>query len=378
MRIVLIALSIAGLSSCFLQQQKDEKTMDKKEAAAPFESSIDGKQTSLFTLKNAKGMEVQLTNYGASIVSIRVPDKKGVTEDVVLGYDSIQGFVNGKSYFGCVAGRYANRIAGAKFSLNGNSYSLAANNGVNSLHGGMKGFDKRVWDGTQSANSVTFTYTSSDGEEGYPGTLTVTLTYRLDSNENRLQLTYAATTDKETILNLANHSYFNLEGQGKGTILDHEIMINAPAFTPVDSTLIPTGVLQNVSGTAFDFTKPLRIGARINDTTDPQIRYGLGYDHNFVLPLSKSGGLQLAAKVSAPISGRTMEVLTTEPGVQFYTGNFLDGSEKGKGSVYGHRSGFCLETQHFPDSPNQPAFPSTVLKPGQQFQSTTVFVFGIQ
>jgi aldose 1-epimerase len=376
MRIALAMIMIAGLSSCFLNH-KDEKKMEPKAAVSPFEFTVDGKQVKLFTLKNSKGMEVQLTNYGASIVVLKVPDKQGVTDDVVLGYDSIQGYINGKSYFGCVAGRYANRIANAKFSLEGNAYTLAANNGVNSLHGGVKGFDKQVWDAVQEGNRVTFTYVSADGEEGYPGKLTVTLTYSLDSNANRLQLQYGATTDKATVLNLANHSYFNLEGQGKGTILDHEIMINAPSFTPVDSALIPTGVLQRVAGTPFDFTIPTKIGAGINDTSDLQIKFGLGYDHNFVLTPG-DGILRSAAKVVAPQSGRTLEVLTTEPGVQFYTGNFLNGSEKGKGSVYGHRSGFCLETQHFPDSPNQPFFPSTVLKPGETFQSTTVFAFGVQ
>lgn len=376
MRFALFLLITAVLSSCFLNN-KEEKKMDTVSAAGLFDATIDGKQVKLFRLKNVKGMEVQLTNYGASIVSLKVPDKQGVMDDVALGYDSIQGYINGKSYFGCVAGRYANRIAKAKFSLDGKTYSLAANNGVNSLHGGIKGFDKQVWDARQDGNSVTFTYVSADGEEGYPGKLTVTLTYRLDSNENRLQLQYSATTDKATVLNLANHSYFNLEGQGKGNILDHEITLNAPSFTPVDSALIPTGVLQPVAGTAFDFTKPAKIGARINDTSDLQIRYGLGYDHNFVLAPA-NGALRWAAKVIAPTSGRTLEVLTTEPGVQFYTGNFLNGSEKGKGSVYGHRSGFCLETQHFPDSPNQPAFPSTVLKPGETFQSTTVFAFGVR
>lgn len=376
MRIALTMILLTGLSSCFLNH-KDEKKMETKTAASPFESVVDGKPVNLFTLKNSKGMEVRLTNYGASIVSIRVPDKQGVADDVVLGYDSVQGFVNGRSYFGCVAGRYANRIANATFALDGNTYSLAANNGVNSLHGGVKGFDKQVWDAVQEGNRVTFTYVSADGEEGYPGKLTVMLTYSLDSNENRLQLEYGATTDKATVINLANHSYFNLEGQGRGTILDHEIMINATRFTPVDSTLIPTGVLQGVAGTPFDFTVPAKIGKRINDTSDQQIRFGLGYDHNFVLD-GRSGTLRLAASVAAPVSGRTLEVLTTEPGVQFYTGNFLNGSEKGKGSVYGHRSGFCLETQHFPDSPNQPAFPSTVLKPGETFRSTTVFAFGLR
>ena len=376
MRIALAMIMLAGLSSCFLNH-KEEKKVDAVSAASPFDATVDGRQVKLFTLKNSKGMEVQLTNYGASIVALKVPDKQGVAEDVVLGYDSVQGYVNGKSYFGCVAGRYANRIAQAKFTLDGKVYALAANNGVNSLHGGVRGFDKQVWDAVQDGNNVTFTFVSADGEEGYPGKLTVTLTYRLDSNENRLQLQYGASTDKATVLNLAHHSYFNLEGQGKGDILNHEIMINAKAFTPVDSTLIPTGEQKKVAGTAFDFTQPVKIGARINDTSDIQIRYGLGYDHNFVLA-SGNGALRLAAKVVAPVSGRTLEVLTTEPGVQFYTGNFLNGSEKGKGAVYGHRSGFCLETQHFPDSPNQPAFPSTVLKPGETFQSTTVFAFGVR
>lgn len=351
--------------------------MEPVSKAAAFDAMLDGRQVKTFTLRNAHGMEVVLTNYGASIVSLKVPDKKGVTDDVVLGYDSIQGYLNGRSYFGCVAGRYANRIARAQFKLGGQTYSLATNNGPNSLHGGIKGFDKQVWDAEQLGNSVVFTYVSADGEEGYPGKLTVKLRYTLDSGSNALALTYESVTDKETVVNLANHSYFNLEGQGKGTILDHEIMINAKSITEVDSTLIPTGVLRPVAGTPFDFTKPMKIGSRINDSTDEQIRYGLGYDHNFVLEPT-ANDLRLAARVTAPISGRTLEVHTSEPGVQFYTGNFLNGSEQGKGSVYQHRSGFCLETQHFPDSPNQPGFPSTVLKPGQTLVSKTVFIFGVQ
>lgn len=351
--------------------------MEPVSKAAAFDAMLDGRQVKTFTLRNVHGMEVVLTNYGASIVSLKVPDKKGVTDDVVLGYDSIQGYLNGRSYFGCVAGRYANRIARAQFKLGGQTYSLATNNGPNSLHGGIKGFDKQVWDAEQLGNSVVFTYVSADGEEGYPGKLTVKLRYTLDSGSNALALTYESVTDKETVVNLANHSYFNLEGQGKGTILDHEIMINARTITAVDSTLIPTGVLRPVAGTPFDFTKPMKIGSRINDSTDEQIRYGLGYDHNFVLEPT-ANDLRLAARVTAPISGRTLEVYTSEPGVQFYTGNFLNGSEQGKGSVYQHRSGFCLETQHFPDSPNQPGFPSTVLKPGQTLVSKTVFIFGVQ
>lgn len=376
MRIVFVLVITSILSGCFLQNQKEEKKMATTPPTPVFDAVVDGKPVTRYTLHNGKGMEVTLTNYGAAIVSLKLPDNKGVAEDVVLGYDSAMGYVHGKSYFGCVAGRYANRIANAQFKLGTQTYTLASNNGPNSLHGGIKGFDKRVWEGVQQGNSVTFKYVSADGEEGYPGNLTVSLTYTLDTNANRLELHYEASTDKETVLNLANHSYFNLEGQGKGTILDHEIMINAKTFTPVDSTLIPTGKLMNVAGTPFDFTSPRKIGARINDTADQQIRYGLGYDHNFALD-GRMGELHLAAKVKAPVSGRTMEVLTTEPGVQFYTGNFLDGSEKGKGSVYGYRSGFCLETQHYPDSPNQPGFPTTVLKPGQVFMSKTIFAFGV-
>jgi aldose 1-epimerase len=377
MRFAFVLLTCAGLSSCFLQDHKEEKKMEPVSKAAAFDAMLDGRQVKTFTLRNAHGMEVELTNYGASIVSLKVPDKKGVADDVVLGYDSIQGYLNGKSYFGCVAGRYANRIARAQFKLGGQTYTLAANNGPNSLHGGIKGFDKQVWDAEQLGNSVVFTYVSADGEEGYPGKLTVKLRYTLDSGSNALALTYESVTDKETVVNLANHSYFNLEGQGKGTILDHEIMINAKSITAVDSTLIPTGVLRPVAGTPFDFTKPMKIGSRINDSTDQQIRFGLGYDHNFVLEPT-TNDLRLAARVTAPISGRTLEVHTSEPGVQFYTGNFLNGSEQGKGSIYQHRSGFCLETQHFPDSPNQPGFPSTVLKPGQTLVSKTVFIFGVQ
>jgi len=348
--------------------------MDSTYVDQAFSDTLDGKVVGVYVLKNNKGMEAQITNYGATLVKLTVPDKQGIPADVVLGYDNLEGYYKGGSYFGCVVGRYANRIGKAKFNLGGKDYMLAANNGPNTLHGGLKGFDKVVWDAKQEGNSVTMTYTSKDGEEGYPGNLTVSVKYTLDSSKNRLQIDYLAETDKETVLNITNHSYFNLEGQGAGEILDHEIMINASAITPVDSTLIPTGKIQKLAGTAFDFSKPTKIGARINDSTDQQILYGLGYDHNFVLN-GAEGEMKLAAKVTAPRSGRVMEVYTTQPGVQFYTGNFLDGKEQGKGSSYKHRTGFCLETQHFPDSPNQPSFPSTVLKPGEKFQSSTYFEF---
>jgi aldose 1-epimerase len=374
MRIAIPILFAVFFSSCILSNHKEEKQMDSTYVDQAFSDTLDGKVVGVYVLKNNKGMEAQITNYGATLVKLTVPDKQGIPADVVLGYDNLEGYYKGGSYFGCVVGRYANRIGKAKFNLGGKDYMLAANNGPNTLHGGLKGFDKVVWDAKQEGNSVTMTYTSKDGEEGYPGNLTVSVKYTLDSSKNRLQIDYLAETDKETVLNITNHSYFNLEGQGAGEILDHEIMINASAITPVDSTLIPTGKIQKLAGTAFDFSKPTKIGARINDSTDQQILYGLGYDHNFVLN-GAEGEMKLAAKVTAPRSGRVMEVYTTQPGVQFYTGNFLDGKEQGKGSSYKHRTGFCLETQHFPDSPNQPSFPSTVLKPGEKFQSSTYFEF---
>jgi aldose 1-epimerase len=371
MKFFFLITSLFLLNSCILSNHNEE-TMDKS-VEVRYTDTLDNRIVKLYRLTNANGMEVMISNYGATIVSLVVADKNGKKDDVVLGYDSIQGYYNGGSYFGCVAGRYANRIANGQFKLDGVTYNLAKNNGPNSLHGGSRGFDKVVWDASQDDNGLTLTYTSKDGEEGYPGNLTVTVRYRL-RNDNSLHIDYAATTDKATVLNVTNHTYFNLEGQGQGNILDHEIMINADGFTPVDSTLIPVGEVRKVAGTPFDFTSPHKIGERINDTSDQQIKYGLGYDHNFALN-GETGTMKLAARVQAPISGRVMEVNTTEPGVQFYTGNFLNGSEKGKGSVYGHRTGFCLETQHFPDSPNQPSFPSTVLKPGEEYKSTTVFKF---
>jgi aldose 1-epimerase len=372
MRLFFFLFVTLTVQSCFLSHRNEDNTMEQKTPADPFADTVDDKVVELYRLKNANGMDVLITNYGATIVSLRVPDRSGQLDDVVLGYDSIQGYYNGSSYFGCVAGRYANRIANGRFELEGKTYTLATNNGPNALHGGVKGFDKVVWAGKQEGNKLSLTYTSPDGEEGYPGELKATVVYTL-KDDNSLQIDYSAITDRSTVLNLTNHTYFNLEGQGKGDILGHEMMINADKFTPVDSSLIPTGELRPVKGTPFDFTTTRKIGERINDNSDQQISYGGGYDHNFVL----NGGatLKLAARVVAPGSGRILEVHTTEPGVQFYSGNFLNGSEKGKGSVYAHRTGFCLETQHFPDSPNQPDFPSVVLKPGQQFSSSTVFRF---
>jgi aldose 1-epimerase len=341
-----------------------------------FGKMSDGQTIDLYTLTNKNGMQVGIINYGGRVVSIRVPDRQGQMADVVLGFDNGDGYLGANPYFGAIVGRYANRIAKGRFTLDGVEYKLAQNDGPNSLHGGVKGFDKVVWRATELAkqnSALELTYLSKDGEEGYPGNLSVKVTYTL-SDENELWIDYRATTDKDTVLNLSNHSYFNLAGEGNGDILQHQLMIAASRFTPVDATLIPTGELRNVEGTPFDFRQPTAIGARI-ENDDEQLKLGRGYDHNFVLD-RKGSGLTLAARVVEPKSGRTLEVKTTQPGIQFYTGNFLDGTIHGKGGkVYGRRSAFCLETQHFPDSPNHPGFPSTELKPGQTYHQITVFQF---
>jgi aldose 1-epimerase len=352
--------------------------MTKTTGKKVFGTAADGKTADLYTLKNKNGMVVTITNFGATVVSIVVPDKSGKTADVALGYDNLAGYELNKNYLGVLVGRYGNRIAHGKFSIDGTEYTLAKNNGDNSLHGGIKGFNKALWDAKNLSkdgeSAVEMKYVSKDGEEGYPGNLSVTVTYAL-TNKNELKIDYTATTDKKTVVNLTNHTYFNLSGQGNGDILKEELMINADKFTPVDSGLIPTGELQSVSGTPFDFRKPTAIGARI-DANDEQIKLGGGYDHNFVLNRAKPTGLSFAARVIDPVSGRIMEVWTTEPGVQFYTGNFLDGSFQGKGGIaYGKRTAFCLETQHFPDSPNHPSFPTTLLKPGEKYHTTTVYRF---
>jgi aldose 1-epimerase len=325
-------------------------------------------------------MEAAITNYGAIVTSLRTPDRNGQFADIVLGFDSLDPYLKTHPYFGAVVGRYGNRIAKGRFTLNGKEYQLATNNGPNSLHGGIRGFDKRVWTprdvSKDGVPALELTYLSKDKEEGYPGNLTAKVTYTLTEN-NELRLDYEITTDQDTIHNVTNHSYFNLAGQGEGAILDHQVEINADRFTPVDATLIPTGALQNVEGTPFDFRKSTPIGARI-DQKDEQLVRGKGYDHNFVLN-GPQGELSPAVKVYEPKSGRVMEVLTTQPGVQFYTGNFLDGTLTGKGGKkYDFRYGFCLETQHFPDSPNKPQFPSVVLKPDTPFRSTTIYRFSAQ
>jgi aldose 1-epimerase len=334
-----------------------------------------GETISLYTLRNAKGMEANISNFGGRIVTLKAPDRKGKFEDVVLGYDSLEPYTKPNPFFGTLVGRYANRIANGEFTLDGKKYTLAKNNGPNSLHGGLQGFDKKAWNATVVGPTLQLAYFSKDGEEGYPGNLTTTVTYAL-TDDNALSIDYQATTDADTVLNLTNHSYFNLAGHGNGHILDHQLTINADKFTPVNATLIPTGELRSVDGTPFDFRKPTAIGAHI-DAADQQIQFGQGYDHNFVLN-SPGSSPSLAARVTEPQSGRVMEVLTTQPGVQFYTANHIQGEVKGKaGAVYHARGAYCFETQHFPDSPNQPSFPTTVLKPGEKYHQTTIFRFSV-
>ena len=351
---------------------------------APFGTTRDQQAVHVYTLTSAQGVEMRVLDYGGIILSLRVPDRAGEFADVVLGYDSLPAYLAESPYFGALIGRYGNRIAGGRFTLDGQTYTLATNNGRNHLHGGVKGFDKVVWraEPFERADEVglVLTYTSPDGEEGYPGTLQARVTCTL-TNRNELIFDYHATTDRATPVNLTQHSYFNLTGPGTRDILDHVLLLAADRFTPVDSTLIPTGELHAVAGTPFDFRTPTAIGARIGQD-ETQLRFGGGYDHNFVLDRPNPAApdeLTLAARVYEPASGRVLEVLTTEPGLQFYSGNFLDGTLTGKGGViYRHRTGFALETQHFPDSPNQPGFPSTILRPGEVYRTRTIYRFSVQ
>ena len=348
----------------------------------PFGKTPDGHQVSLYTLSNKAGMQVSITNYGGTITSIKVPDRDKHFDDVVLGFDNLEGYTSpsNKSYFGATIGRYANRIANGTFTLDGKTYHIPTNEGTNALHGGTVGFNKRVWTAkevsTSNGPALELHYLSPDGEMGFPGDLSVTVRFSLNDH-NELRLEYMATTDKPTVLNLTNHSYFNLSGQGNGTILHDKVMLAADQFTPVDKDLIPTGQIKSVAGTPFDFRKSTVIGSRINEDNE-QLKLAKGYDQNWVLN-NKGESIALAAKVEDPHSGRVLEVLTNQPGIQFYTGNQLDGSNHGKGGkVYQRNAALCLETQHFPDSPNHSNFPSTVLRPGQKFDRTTIFRFSTE
>ena len=348
-------------------------------ARSPFGTTPDGRAVELFTLTNPGGCEARIITYGGIVVSLRVPDRDGALDDVVLGHDDLADYLTNSPYFGAIVGRYGNRIAGGRFTLDGRTYRLATNDGANHLHGGVRGFDKAVWtpavEDRADGAAVVLRHRSPDGDEGYPGTLDAEVAYAL-TDRNELIVDYRATTDRPTHVNLTQHSYFNLAGAGRRDVLAHELTLHADAFLPVDATLIPTGGPAPVAGTPFDFRAPRAIGARIDDD-DEQLRRGRGYDHTFVLR-REGAGLVHAARLVDPESGRTLDVHTTEPGVQLYSGNVLGGTRGKAGVVHRRRSGLCLETQHFPDSPNQPAFPSTVLRPGEEYRSRTVFDFGRQ
>jgi aldose 1-epimerase len=352
----------------------EAKTNIKKQ---PFGKTPEGGAADLYTLTNRKGMEVAITNYGGIVVQLRVPDRKGNLADVVLGYDDLDGYIHDKAYLGALIGRYGNRIALGKFTLDGKVYTLPRNNGENTLHGGLKGFNQALWRATEieskNGPSLQLEYLSKDGEEGFPGNLSVKVVYTL-TDENELKIEYSATTDKETVVNLTNHSYFNLAGAGNGDILQHQVMLRADKYIPVNESQIPTGELRSVQGTAMDFRTPTAVGARI-DQDEQQLKYGGGYDNTWVLENGKNKTPTLAASVYEPGTGRVLEVLTTEPGIQFYTGNNLYGAKGKGGKVYLRRYALCLETQHFPDSPNHPNFPSTVLKPGERYHTVTIYKF---
>lgn len=376
------------LVACKQKKEKmDETPKENKESKLSdhlnlknFETVIDGDSVKLYTLKNKNGIEVALTNYGQRLISLHTPDKNGNFDDIVLGFPDLKNYLAKKNYYGAIIGRYGNRIAKGRFALDGKTYDLAINNNANHLHGGIKGFESVVWKVDRaSEREIVFSRTSPHMEEGYPGNLDVVVRYVL-TDDNELKIYYRAATDQATHVNLTHHSFFNLKGEGNGTVNDHILMLNADSYTPVDSGLIPTGQIEKVAGTPFDFTRPKAIGEDL-DMADEQLKYGNGYDHNFVLnktPLNEEG-LVLAARVVEPVSGRTMEVFTDEPGIQFYGGNFLTGADIGKsGKPYVFRGSFCLETQHFPDSPNQARFPSTRLDPGETYTSHCVYKFGVQ
>ncbi|WP_276088223.1 aldose epimerase family protein [Pedobacter sp. JY14-1] len=376
------AALVLAVAACNQPEKKDTATVTDTASAAisldstKFQKEIDGKKTNLYVLKNKNNMQAYFTNYGGRLVSLLVPDSAGKLVDVVVGFDSVEGFEKStEPYFGATIGRYGNRIAKGKFKLDGKEYTLALNNGQNTLHGGKKGFQYVVWDAAQpDAQTLVLTYLSKDGEEGYPGNLNVKVTYSL-TDDNELKMDYEATTDKKTLCNLTNHAFFNLNGEGSGTILDHKLQIFADQYTPVDTTLIPLGKNEAVKGTPFDFTQPETIGKRI-EADNAQLKAGKGYDHNFVLNGTKVGSLNHAATVWGDKSGIVMDIYTQEPGLQFYSGNFMQGKNTFKGGAKDDfRTALALETQHFPDSPNQPAFPSTVLSPGQTYKTSSVYKF---
>jgi aldose 1-epimerase len=383
--ICLLFISIWTLSSCGNGSSTGTSTKDSTSVSTVsipdstgFKANVGGKVVNLYVLKNKNSAQVAVTNYGGRVVSLLVPDKNNKFTDVVLGYDNLKAYQKkGEPFFGALIGRYGNRIAKGKFTLDGRSYQLQLNDGVNTLHGGFDGFWSQVWDAKKvNEHTLELSYLSKDGEAGYPGNLTVKVTYEL-TEDNELKISYDASTDKTTVVNLTNHAYFNLNGAGDSTITDHLLMISADGYTPVDSTLIPTGKIEKVAGTPFDFNTETLIGKRINDA-DQQLKYGKGYDHNYVL--RKGAGLQKVATVISPKTGIIMDILTEEPGLQFYSGNFLTGEDKdGKGQIsYPHRSAFCLETQHFPDAPNQTSFASTTLKPGETYKTVTIYKFSVQ
>jgi aldose 1-epimerase len=369
-RLIVIALFLVSTSLVVLAQA----TVTKQS----FGKTSTGENIDLYTLRNVNGMETKITNYGGIVVSLTAPDRNGAFADVVLGFNDLESYLTKNDpYLGALIGRYGNRIAKGRFKLNGVEYKLAVNNGENHLHGGSKGFDKVIWTGrkmkTKAGPAVVLTYLSKDGEEGYPGNLRVRVVYTL-TNKNELRIDYSATSDKDTVTNLTHHSYFNLSGEGNDDILKHQVRIIANRFVPTDAGSIPTGELRKVAGTPFDFLRPIAIGARINQDEE-QLKFGNGYDHTWVIN-GRAGTLRLAARANDPSSGRAMEVWTTEPGMQFYTGNFLNGTLTGKsGKPYQRRSGFCFETQHYPDSPNQPSFPTTTLRRGATYRSTTIYRF---
>ncbi len=374
MKILSLIILLAVLTACSSEKQKSNITMPYTNA--DFETEIDGKSTLLFTMKNKNGMVVTLTNYGAKIVSIYVPDKKGDFADVLLGFNTIEDYMKNGASHGAVVGPFANRIANASFTIDGETYQLPVNNGNACLHSGPDSWYRKVWDYQSEGNSTTFSLKSVDGEFGFPGNKTVKATYTL-TDENELRIDYEITTDKACHVNITNHSYFNLRGEGNGDILNHVLVINADKSTPVNAEMIPTGEIEDIRGTDLDFTTPHVIGERI-DSDNQMLKYGSGYDFNYIINKAE-GELAFAASAYEPESGRYMEVFTTEPGVQLYTGNHLRGNEIGKSGVaYTKRTGFCLETQHFPDSPNKPQFPSTLLQSGETFQSTTIYKFSVK